>query len=289
LHILMGSTYVTGPTHNAAAVILGNAKARMMGTWRRTAILDSALNVYNPPRRLPLAPLFEEKISEGVLKILLGSSLAKTVNNAEAALGALPASIPALPAAGRNRWVTLSAPNPDAAFNAAAVALQVAWSNLHPGGPAPAITAFGRNEVFSCRNLRPQLLAALVGVVRARWDPSLDPNGLNWQDLDAALRRVFDILFVPQMFPAVAGSNPPKADADQPPINWNPQIQGAIQAQGQAVFTALYTPANRDHIVAMLDRYHFWVINDDSNLVFQPSLIKTYGRCAETHPVVALM
>lgn len=286
-NLLLGSTYMTGFDSDAALAVSANEKQRLMNAWRGEKILRPALISYPLPRTLPpeghfLEPLLEIEVAKCILRSLQGLSLGLG--------GAVPSNVPNYPLAqGKDAWVTVNEKDAQEQFGKAAESLKDIYK-IHcqaTGMLEIPITPALRKDILD-GPLSDQLLNAAIQVFQIRWHPKYDrqDNAID-AATDQAYRRIFDILFVPRMFPAFPDTKNVTADLRRAEIT--PTIVVEFDQICNNVWNKLWTKDSKTRILDMLTRIFTWVQNGDDNLGYAGPGIQRYGRCAETHPLAALM
>ncbi|KAK3334089.1 hypothetical protein B0T19DRAFT_474657 [Cercophora scortea] len=288
LRVLLSSTYVPGRENYGPAQALTRAKQQMMNQWRAANVLNPALQFYNPARVLPppahpLPPVLREAVGEGIFKILQGFEL----NLPGSALAPLPNHIPALPA--NSPWEPVPRVLTTATFEQVRVAFRNAWLQANAGQDIGAVP---QAEIWGRRPFGDQIRNALRAVVDVRWAPA--GYNRNNNAIDNAFRPVFDLYFVPRMFNATVNTAAPQNPLAIPTPDYNhaqgelTNLMPEVQVQKDYVWNTLYVNLRND-ILDMLDRYHYWVTNNDPALAYGGQNVQRYGRCCETYPIAGLL
>ena len=283
---LLGSTYVTGVV-NALAQTPSAEKRRMMNDWRRTGVLNTprGLAYYNPTRNgalAPLCPVMEEATIWAFWSAVRGYGINWPGRNLFVP-GAVPPQVAAFTATPPVAYC-------NNIFNQARLAFAAAWAAANP--TSPPLAYFRRfdvsNATFAPTPGQPsystQLYNVLRSIIQLRWTPGFTmATPATAAQMTGFLTTLVRLIYIPHMFQRRI-----TAAGVEPNIALGEVTMPAFDGIAGPIITALLA-AHRPAMMTTLDRVFYWVSNGDDALKEAGPDKPRWGRCAETHPVVALM
>jgi hypothetical protein len=273
-HLLLGSTYTTGIRQQA----LSEQRAKMMNLWRRVGVIDPGLQSYQPAKTLPpLPPTLKADIAVGYLKYLnayLPTDGGATIYIPGAHPPQVAPSTPAVPTAYSDNTIWI----PTQAF------IMEQFYQI-PANVGRLLVALPREDIVHAKaRLAPggpyvsdDILAELRAIVDIRFSPNYRQQlAANIAQINIHLARFITLYFIPHMFAAeLPPSTIPKPNLSQP----------AVIVPTAAVSLLAFGPT----MMTRLDHMYSWVNNNDAALKEGGISVPRFGRCAETHPAVALL
>ncbi|KAH7146282.1 hypothetical protein EDB81DRAFT_759571 [Dactylonectria macrodidyma] len=274
----MGSSYVTNGV-DPLAVVDGYQKRRIMNIWRRQEVLDNpqGLSYYNPSRvnNLPiLPPVMAESVGNTYFLLLRGNT---SIVVPQRTLYQPPD--PNNPQGLPQPAIIQHTPSLDvckAVFDPTAAILAAAWKNL---GLTPPIRPMSLENVAGSKVLRRKIRAALAPIIQLRFNP---PGVYSRQDpqLQALFKDLIRDYYMPHMFKT-------KKNTED---DFNaPEVDNTLLTEALAIPIQTFWTAHGDAMLDVLDNLYYWVTTFDDSLMEGGPSLPRFGRCAETHPVVAVI